>query len=75
MVDRDGRARSVSRLGPNGENDANLGVEGEWNIVLWADHRAEKEAELINATEEGVLSFVGETMSVGLIKHTGLTTA
>ena len=33
-------------------------------MILWADHRAEAEAEQINATGEGVLGFVGKTMSV-----------
>lgn len=42
----------------------NLGLEGERNIILWADHRAEKEAELINSTGSGVLDFVGGVMSV-----------
>ena len=57
---------SVSRTGSqeDDESDENLGKEGQWNIVLWADHRAEEEAELINATGEGVLGFVGKTMSV-----------
>lgn len=43
----------------------NLGQPGERNIVLWADHRAEKEAELINSTGSVVLEYVGGTMSVG----------
>lgn len=67
VVDAKGTPLSISRsaddLGGK-EDDANLGKEGEWNVVLWADHRAEEEAEAINATEEGVLGFVGETMSV-----------
>jgi ribulose kinase len=40
-------------------------VRGERNVILWADHRAEEEAEVINNTGEGVLGFVGGTMSVG----------
>lgn len=57
---------SISRAGQTEENekDANLGLEGEWNVILWADHRAEEEAEKINSTGEGVLGFVGKTMSV-----------
>lgn len=43
-----------------------LGAVGDRNIVLWADHRAEKEAELINSTGSVVLNYVGGTMSVGL---------
>ncbi|KDN49929.1 Pentulose kinase [Tilletiaria anomala UBC 951] len=43
--------------------------EGKWgqaerNIILWADHRAEKEAEEINATGSMVLNYVGKTMSL-----------
>ena len=43
-----------------------LGEYGERNIILWADHRAEKEAELINATESTVLDYVGGKISVSL---------
>jgi ribulose kinase len=41
-----------------------LGDLGECNIVLWADHRAEKEADLINATGSSVLEYVGGKISV-----------
>ncbi|KAF9526703.1 hypothetical protein CPB83DRAFT_769830 [Crepidotus variabilis] len=41
-----------------------LGNPGERNIVLWADHRAEKEAEVINATDSVVLKYVGGKMSL-----------
>lgn len=41
-----------------------LGQNGDRNIILWADHRAEKEAELINSTGSVVLDYVGGTMSV-----------
>lgn len=59
---------SVSRMGSDQEeNDKNLGEDGEWNVILWADHRAEEEAEVINSTGEGVLGFVGKTMSVSCI--------
>ncbi|KAI0301961.1 Pentulose kinase [Multifurca ochricompacta] len=43
---------------------AQLGEPGERNIILWADHRAEKEAELINATGSPVLDYVGGTISL-----------
>ena len=43
-----------------------LGEPGERNIVLWADHRAEKEADLINATGSSVLDYVGGSISVRL---------
>ena len=59
---------SVSRMGSDQEeDDKNLGEDGEWNVILWADHRAEEEAEVINSTGEGVLGFVGKTMSVSCI--------
>lgn len=45
---------------------AQLGEPGERNIVLWADHRAEKEADLINSTGSSVLNYVGGTISVRL---------
>lgn len=68
VTDRDGTPVSVSRTGAaseDDEDDKNLGREGgEWNVILWADHRAEEEAETINATGEGVLGFVGKTMSL-----------
>lgn len=41
-----------------------LGQLGDRNVVLWADHRAEKEADLINSTGSVVLDYVGGTMSV-----------
>jgi ribulose kinase len=44
-----------------------LGKAGDRNIILWADHRAEKEAEEINKTGEAVLNFVGGVMSVSLL--------
>lgn len=58
-------APGVGKQGEQGkEDDKYLGEEGEWNVILWADHRAEEEAEGINGTGEGVLGFVGGTMSV-----------
>lgn len=49
-----------------------LGKHGEQNVVLWADHRAEEEAELINSTGSEVLDFVGGTMSVSILLFTSL---
>ncbi len=43
-----------------------LGDLGERNIVLWADHRAENEADHINATGSSVLDYVGGAISVRL---------
>lgn len=41
-----------------------LGQSGERNIILWADHRAEEEAGIINASGTVPLKFVGGTMSL-----------
>lgn len=57
VVDAQGVPISVSE-------EEGLGGNGERNVILWADHRAEDEAELINSTGEGVLQFVGGTMSL-----------
>ena len=40
---------------------------GERNIVLWADHRAENEANAINATGSVVLDYVCGSMSVPVV--------
>ncbi|KAF8211569.1 Pentulose kinase [Mycena galopus ATCC 62051] len=57
VADFDGAPVQVTR-------GAELGTGGERNIILWADHRAEKEAELINGTASVVLDYVGGTMSL-----------
>ncbi|KAH9843764.1 uncharacterized protein C8Q71DRAFT_729989 [Rhodofomes roseus] len=41
-----------------------LGEIGDRNIILWADHRAEEEANLINGTGATVLDYVGGVMSL-----------
>ena len=41
-----------------------LGQYGDRNVILWADHRSEKEAELINSIGSVVLDYVGGVMSV-----------
>jgi FGGY-family pentulose kinase len=43
---------------------SDLGQAGDRNIILWADHRAEKEADLINSSGSVVLDYVGGTMSL-----------
>ncbi|KAL5508501.1 hypothetical protein ACEPAH_6120 [Sanghuangporus vaninii] len=57
VTDMQGNPVTVSK----GEN---LGKIGDRNIILWADHRAEEEAKLINSTGSVVLDFVGGTMSL-----------
>lgn len=43
-----------------------IGNPGERNVILWADHRAENEADLINASGAEILRYVGGKMSVRL---------
>ncbi|KAJ7067904.1 hypothetical protein C8F01DRAFT_1333607 [Mycena amicta] len=57
VADFEGTALQVTR-GPD------LGAPGERNIILWADHRAEKQADIINASGSVVLDYVGGTMSL-----------
>ena len=59
VTDVDGKPIVVTK----GEH---LGEYGERNVILWADHRAEKEADLINSTGSIVLDYVGGTISVSL---------
>jgi FGGY-family pentulose kinase len=50
--DAEGRPVTVSTTGRD-----------EWNVVMWADHRAIAEAEEITATGHRALAYVGGTMS------------
>jgi ribulose kinase len=59
VTDFDGAPVAVTK----GEH---LGRHGARNVILWADHRAEEEAKLINSTGSIVLDYVGGTMSVRL---------
>lgn len=49
---------------PSSSGSAAQWGPGERNVILWADHRAEDEAALINATGSKVLNYVGKTMSL-----------
>ncbi|KAL5235270.1 hypothetical protein ACI65C_002680 [Semiaphis heraclei] len=53
VVDSDGLPLSVSKNG-----------EREQNVILWMDHRAKKEADLINTTNHQVLKYVGGKISL-----------
>jgi ribulose kinase len=64
VVDSEGVPVSVTREIGLGEQGVGMTQSGDRNIILWADHRAEKEAEDINATGAVPLEFVGGTMSV-----------
>ncbi|KAI8060432.1 hypothetical protein BC940DRAFT_263770 [Gongronella butleri] len=37
--------------------------DNEWNVILWADHRAIDQANRINATQHSVLRYVGNKIS------------
>jgi FGGY-family pentulose kinase len=52
MFDANGRPVTVSTT-----------QRDEWNVVMWADHRALAEAEEITATRHRALDYVGGTMS------------
>lgn len=56
VTNEDGGPISVSR--------SRCGTPGERNIILWADHRAEKETSIINRSGSIVLDYVGGAMSV-----------
>lgn len=56
VTDSEGKATSVT--------PGSTFEPGERNVILWADHRAEEEAKLINSTGSMVLNYVGKTMSV-----------
>ncbi|KDQ12706.1 hypothetical protein BOTBODRAFT_176136 [Botryobasidium botryosum FD-172 SS1] len=57
VTDLEGNPVSISQ-------SEELGKFGERDIILWADHRAEEEANLINSTGSVVLDYVGGTMSL-----------
>ena len=59
VTDVDGKPIVVTK----GED---LGGYGERNVILWLDHRAEKEADLINSTGSIGLEYVGGKISVSL---------
>ncbi|CRF34613.1 FGGY carbohydrate kinase domain-containing protein [Brachyspira suanatina] len=53
VLDKDDKPVSV-----NPDND------DYWNIIMWMDHRAEKETELINSNNYEVLNYVGGKISI-----------
>jgi len=63
VVDTQGEPVCVSRGADR------CGRPGQRNIVLWADHRAEEEAALINKSGSVVLDYVGGAISVSGINH------
>ena len=58
VVDASGAPISVTPPELRGSFDAS-----QRNVILWADHRAEREAAEINATGHKVLNYVGGTIS------------
>lgn len=63
VVDAEGRPVSVTPPGKGGEEDHEAAAAAERNIIVWLDHRAAHEAELINATKHEVLKYVGGRIS------------
>lgn len=61
VVDENGDSISITR------GSGVCGELGQRNVVLWADHRAEEEAALINSSGSIVLDYVGGAMSVSFI--------
>lgn len=51
-----------------GEEDKPLSIskklDPKWNIIMWMDHRAQKEADEINSQAHEVLRYVGGSISV-----------
>ncbi|CED83400.1 Ribulose kinase and related carbohydrate kinases [Phaffia rhodozyma] len=65
VTDLEGKPVEVSK----GENlglalDHGNRIGEDRSMILWADHRAEEEAKLINSTGHVVLDYVGGTMSL-----------
>ncbi len=55
LVALDARDRPVT-VSPGGKD--------RWNVMMWMDHRALEEAELVNSTNHEVLRYVGGRISV-----------
>ncbi|KAJ9478079.1 putative sugar kinase [Pseudozyma hubeiensis] len=61
VTDFDGKPIAVT---PQSSATSSEWGPGDRNVILWADHRAEDEAALINSTGSKVLNYVGKTMSL-----------
>ncbi|KAI9497256.1 hypothetical protein BDB00DRAFT_21601 [Zychaea mexicana] len=55
VLDKNGEPASV--------DEASGFEDNEYNLILWADHRAVDQAARINATQHKVLNYVGKTIS------------
>lgn len=55
VLDKQGNPQSVDQASNFADND--------FNVILWADHRAIEQANRINATRHDVLRYVGNTIS------------
>ncbi|XP_055373287.1 FGGY carbohydrate kinase domain-containing protein isoform X2 [Condylostylus longicornis] len=53
VLSDDGKPLTVSKTGQNNQN-----------VILWMDHRASKEAEIINETKHELLNYVGGKVSL-----------
>ncbi|ORX74455.1 Pentulose kinase [Linderina pennispora] len=57
-------AGSARILQPTSPVSLSTTGDQRWNIIVWCDHRAKHEAELINASGRNVLKYVGGKVSV-----------
>lgn len=57
-------AVDVQSGAPHCITPSNLPQHAQRNVILWADHRAEEEARLINSEHHKVVDYVGGTMSL-----------
>jgi ribulose kinase len=44
-----------------------INAESKWNVIMWMDHRAGKEAEDINLTGHECLKSVGELVQFSIL--------
>ncbi|XP_065214948.1 FGGY carbohydrate kinase domain-containing protein-like [Planococcus citri] len=59
---------SLAVLDSNGDPiSVNVNDDAEQNIILWMDHRANKEADLINETKHPILRYAGGKVSLEMM--------
>ena len=57
LVVLDGGKGCPIGVGPNFEND-------DQNIIMWMDHRAIEETQIVNSYKDSLLKYVGDTVSI-----------
>ncbi|KAJ1965046.1 hypothetical protein GGI12_001028 [Dipsacomyces acuminosporus] len=57
---------SLVAIDAQSDEPMSVSVSGDkaWNIIVWCDHRAAKEAEMINSSGSNVLKYVGGKVSI-----------